>query len=314
MNSRIMLGNRLVGWVAVTLVLGGCARSLPPAQRVQTTNVSNLRASFGGGTSGAAAASAATLEEPTGWATLKGSFRIEGTPPQPVSLNDQINRHQDRAVCAPGGRPVLSEELVVDSATGGIRDVVIYLTGPAKFPVGDPKWEHESYAASREAALEFDQKNCIFLTHLQVMRSTQTLRILNSDAVSHNTKLDAPPGTQQINEMIPAGSNVAYQPKKESQEPFSVSCSVHPWMLARMLVRDSPYYAVTKADGTFEIANVPAGVPLEFRVWQEKAKFLQDVKVDGSPQRWQKGRVKMKLQPGEEKNLAVVVEAGVFAK
>ena len=40
-------------------------------------------------------------------------------------------------------------------------------------------------------------------------------------------------------------------------------------MTAYMLPRKNGYFAVTDADGTFEIANVPAGEQLEFQVWHE---------------------------------------------
>src|SRR5260221_1913698 len=103
---------------AATILVSGCARHLPPAERVQTTNVAGLRAAFGGGAT-ETAAPATAVAEPTGWATLKGAFKLEGTPPAraPIAVT------KDHEVCAPGGKPVLSEELVVDSATSGIKDV-----------------------------------------------------------------------------------------------------------------------------------------------------------------------------------------------
>ena len=98
--------------------------------------------------------------------------------------------------------------------------------------------------------------------------------MLNSDPVGHNTNIAGGGTAATINATIPAAKSYAmYEPGGESPEPFAVSCSIHPWMSAQMIVRDSPYFAVTKPDGTFEIANVPAGVPLEFRVWQEKSKI-----------------------------------------
>ena len=81
-----------------------------------------------------------------------------------------------------------------------------------------------------------------------------------------------------------------------------------------MLVRDTPYFAVTKPDGSFEIANVPAGVPLEFRVWQERSKFLQDVTVNGKKEKWSKGRLKATVQPDQPLVLDVVVDAAAFSK
>ena len=286
----------------------GCARPLPPAQRVQPTNVNLLRTELGGGASAEAGAGATAAAEPTGWATIKGTFKLNGAPPALPS----IVPNKDQEVCAPGGRQIPNEEVVVDSATQGIRDVIVYLSGPGKFPAGNEKWEHPSYADSREATFDFDQKNCIFLTHTLALRSSQKLRILNSDPVGHNTKIDATGRANQINATIPAGANVPYSPGGEAQEPFPVSCSIHPWMSARMLSRDSPYFAVTKPDGSFEIANVPAGVPLEFRVWQERAKFLQQVTVNGKAEKWPKGRMKVTLQPGQDLALDVVVDAGVF--
>jgi len=288
----------------------GCARSQQPAARVQTSNVSALRTAFGGSAVEASPTAGPAAAEPTGWATIKGVFKIDGPPaaPQPLTVD------KDQSVCAPGGKQVLSETLVVDSASGGIKDVVVYLATPAKFPVGDSKWEHPDYAAAREATLEFDQKNCVFLTHMFGMRTSQKLKILNSDPVGHNTKTEPTGNTASINATIPANGYAPYEPGRESQEPFPVSCSIHPWMSARMLVRDSPYFAVTKLDGSFEIANVPAGVPLEFRVWQEKSKFLQDVTVNGKPEKWSKGRLKVTLQPDEQKQLDVVVAAAVFTK
>ena len=40
-------------------------------------------------------------------------------------------------------------------------------------------------------------------------------------------------------------------------------------MIGYLLPRKNGYFAMTDADGKFEIANVPAGEPLEFQVWHE---------------------------------------------
>jgi hypothetical protein len=281
--------------------VAGCSRPLPPPAQVEVTNVTALRKDLGGGVSEATAA-AAPAAEPTGWATIRGTFKLVGTPPEPALLNVD----KDQTVCAPGGKRVVSEKLVVDSATQGIRDVVIYLT--SKFKSGDPKWEHPDLLAQREGIVEFDQKNCIFLSHMFAMRSTQKLKILNSDPVGHNTNF---PG---FNQLIAANGYAMYQPSGELPEPASVACNIHPWMSALMLFRNSPYYAVTKADGSFEIPNVPAGVPLEFRVWHESAKFLQDVNRAGKAEKWPKGRLKLTLQPDQQESLEVTVDVAAFTK
>src|SRR5262245_61083845 len=127
------------------VAFAGCARSLPPPEQVDVRNVSALRTALGGGAAETSAPSGATAPaaEPTGWATLKGSFKIAGNPPprSPVPVT------KDHEVCAPGGKQVLDEKLVVDSS-GGIKDVLLFLT--TKYKAGDPKWEHADYASQRE--------------------------------------------------------------------------------------------------------------------------------------------------------------------
>ena len=83
-------------------------------------------------------------------------------------------------------------------------------------------------------------------------------------------------------------------------------------MKAYMITRSNPYFAVTNKDGSFEIKNAPTGVPLTFRVWQEKAGFLQEVTVNGAAEKWSKGRFKTTLNADEDVNLDVVINATVF--
>ena len=79
-----------------------------------------------------------------------------------------------------------------------------------------------------------------------------------------------------------------------------------------MMTRDSPYFAVTDEDGAFEIANVPAAVELEFRVWQQAPGFVQKVNLNGAAETWRKGRFSVTLTEGERREMNVSVDASVF--
>ena len=57
----------------------------------------------------------------------------------------------------------------------------------------------------------------------------------------------------------------------ETGLPVSVTCNIHPWMKAYAVFREDGYVAVSSGDGTFEIPDLPAGEPLEFQVWHERA-------------------------------------------
>ena len=288
---------------AVVLTAAGCpqVREVPPSVELTEANYLAVREAINAGAEGAAGSSAA-LAEPTGWATISGRFTISGQAPAlpPIVVTKEQN------IC---GVSAPNETLVVGPG-GGIKDVLIYLI--TETPADNPKWEHPSYADSKTAVIDYDQKECIFLTHVLAMRSTQSLRILNSDPTGHNTNITPSRGAASFNQTIPTGAQVSYSPGGASPAPFNVSCSIHPWMSARMITRDNPYFAVTQPDGSFTIANVPAGVELEFRVWQERADFLEDVTVNGSAVKWSKGRFEQTFEPDQTLEMDVVVDAAVF--
>ncbi len=48
-----------------------------------------------------------------------------------------------------------------------------------------------------------------------------------------------------------------------------MKCDVHPWMTAYIGVFDSDYFAVTAADGSFEIKGLPPG-SYELVAWHER--------------------------------------------
>jgi hypothetical protein len=48
-----------------------------------------------------------------------------------------------------------------------------------------------------------------------------------------------------------------------------LGCDVHPWMTAWVGVVEHPFFAVTDAEGRFEIAGVPAG-SYTISAWHER--------------------------------------------
>jgi hypothetical protein len=84
-----------------------------------------------------------------------------------------------------------------------------------------------------------------------------------------------------------------------------------------MVPRKDSYVAVTKPDGSFEIANLPAGEVLEFQVWHESASGSNHglaVQSDETKElKWDnKGRFKIKLEPDQTQELNITVPASAF--
>jgi hypothetical protein len=276
----------------------GCQRSAELGPVASASASKSIRAVFtqgGGEEAGSAAAAAATG---TGWATLKGRFIYGGDDPPPMQ---PYNVNKDQAACTINGKAPLQETLLVDSATKGIANVAIFVRSASRV--------HESAATPAAENVEFDQKNCVFQTHVFPLTLGEIMVIKNSDPVGHNTNIS---GKNGLNQTIEAGKSIDFKPQKEEAIPVAVRCSIHPWMSAYLLPRENGYYAVTGKDGTFEVANLPAGEELEFQVWHESATGPGGALVLTTPEvkelKWsKKGRFKLKLSEDEVKELAVTV-------
>ena len=288
------------GVILVIASVMGCAESntltLPTATAPNSADAAKIRSGFEVGVP-TDSASAASTASPTGFATLRGSFKLEGDPPAPVMLTVD----KDTNVCAPGGKPVYDDDFAFDETTKGIANVVIYVE---KCP---EEWVHESAKPGNDSEVIFDQKECIFLTRMVAMQTSQKLRALNSDPVGHNLKVAS------FNQTIPSGGFAIYQPLKEMRAPEEMACSIHPWMKAWMFTRDNGYFAVSKPDGSFELPNLPAGVKLDFRVWQERSKAVTGATVNGEEEKWSKGRMSLTLEPDQDLNLGdIVLNSSLF--
>jgi plastocyanin len=236
--------------------------------------------------------------EPTGWATFRGQIQLTGAPP----ANPQLDvRGGDAEVCAPNAKKVFAEEVVV-GATGGLKNVMVFLTSEIS---DEEPWTHPSARFGANEPVVFDQKECVFLSHAIGVRVGQEFLIKNSDPIGHNTNVQTKDNLA-FNQTIPAGGQAKLVYKKPEKSPVSVSCSIHPWMRANLLVRNNGYFAITDENGEFEIPNLPAGVELEFRIWQEKVGFLSGVQI--GDQKVNKGRFLLTLSPNDPGANEVLLE------
>jgi hypothetical protein len=292
-ETRVVL--KRIGLLLGFATLIGCGSSSTSIPDPEFTTVSQIREGLQSSDAGEADESAA-VASPTGYATLRGQFTLQGSPPAPTVLSIT----KDAEVCAPGGKQVYAESLVVDPASNGIANVLLYADGmPAD-------WVHPDAQPGKEDEVIFDQKECVFLTHVVAIQTSQKLRVLNSDPVGHNLMVAS------FNQTIPVGGYAIYEPLKEQRAPVEMRCSIHPWMQAWFINRDNGYFAVTNPDGSFEIPNLPAGVPIEIRVWQEKLGPVSEVLVNGEATTWSKGRLALTLEPDSELDLNVVLDASQF--
>ena len=274
----------------------GCAKSDTERNYGNAEDAEKIRQGLVG-TGGESGAGPASTAKPTGWATLSGTITINGTPP----ANPVLRVDKDVSVCKPGGAPVHAHQVVV-GPNKGLANVLIFIR---KIP---DSWLHEDASKPPTEPLVYDQKNCDFLSHVTAVNAKRKLILKNSDPVGHNTNI---PGF--ANPLLSAGGTAEFSFGGKSKSlPLAITCSIHPWMKSYMIPLKNNYFAVTGKDGKFEIKDLPAGVPLEFQVWQEVTSGLNGNITNPNVTWGKKGRFKVTLKPGEDEVLDIDVPATVF--
>jgi len=240
---------------AALLVMIGCdlAKIDPGGGAVSQTTVSVRGSVDSGPRGGATEAPVVVTGEP---GSLTGTILFDGPKPDLAPLVGKGASRVDSAICA--ATEAIPDESLVVSDQGGIANVFVYMT---KKPKGMKFAPPESLAA-------LDQQACLFKPHTLVFWSGIEFELKNSDKVAHN--IDAKPAANGgFNENMPPGASVTKSFRNTEALPFQSTCAIHPWMRFWTLVVDHPYFAVTDADGKFEIPNLPAGKH-KFRVFQER--------------------------------------------
>ena len=224
------------------------------------------------------------------WGNVTVQFTYDGAAPKPAPTN--VTKDPD--FC--GKFNLVDESLVVNKANGGVANVVFFLY------VGRGKKQpavHPDYAKTAEAIIKLDNNKCRFEPRVVALRTTQTLEVFNSDTVGHNSNFTTFVNPGQ-NVLIPAGRSIKLNfPAEENRGPVAqVSCNIHPWMRSWMVVKEHPYVGVSDKDGKIELKNVPAG-KWTFQAWQEKSGYVSQLKLNGKPTKWRRGRFDQTVKPGQ---------------
>jgi plastocyanin len=130
------------------------------------------------------------------------------------------------------------------------------------------------------AHAKIDQKNMQFTPKVLAVVTGTTVEFLNSDAVLHNVfSPDACADKFNLGTW-PQGQSKSFTFKKECFA--SLLCKVHSEMEGYVAALPTPYFAVTAADGSYDIKDVPDGT-YTVKVWHPKLKAAtKSVTVKGA--------------------------------
>jgi hypothetical protein len=201
-------------------------------------------------------AAASVTAQDDGWGTIKGRV-VWGPKDIPLQMPiAAVNQNGDKAHCLKDGA-VLDENWVVDKKSRGLRWTLVWLIND-DVKNKKPLPIHPNLQNIVEPKVVVDQPVCAFIPHALAMREGQILVAKNSSPVAHNIKWNGSknPGGNVI---VPAGKEHAIKNLVAEKLPMRIECNLHSWMKGYVGIFNHPYFAVTDADGNFEIKDAPAG-------------------------------------------------------
>src|SRR6201987_4882175 len=207
------------------LLLAGCNKKEESTESTQPTNAP-------------ASAPAATPIDQSTVGSVSGTVKFDGTAPKA----QKIDMSQDPA-CKGTNE---AENVVADK--GDLANVFVYVKdglGSRTFDVPkDP--------------VVLDQSGCKYHPHVLGVMAGQTVQIKNDDPTTHNIH-PTPKDNREWNESQPPQSAPIEKTFAREEIMLPVKCNQHQWMKMYINVVKNPFYAVTGADGKFEIKGLPPG-------------------------------------------------------
>ena len=185
--------------------------------------------------------------------TISGKINYSGKKPSHKIVNMDADPQ-----CVKLHPTSLSDESIAVNKDGMLANVFVYikqgLEGKNFEPPSDP--------------VVIDQNGCWFNPRVLGIQVGQTLQVKNSDPVTHNIH-PLPEINREWNQSQAPDTEPFTRKFTQPEVMIKVKCNIHAWMHAWVGAVAHPYFAVTGADGTFTLRDVPPG-NYTIEIWQEE--------------------------------------------
>ncbi len=190
--------------------------------------------------------------DPATAGALAGTIKFTGKKP----VRKPIDMSEDPA-CVEAHHGKAYDESVVVNTNGTLANAFVYIKSGL---------EGKTFAVPPTPVV-IDQNGCWFHPRVLGIQTGQMLQVINSDPVTHNIHPMAQIN-REWNHSQGQGDAPLARKFLKPEVMIRVKCNIHSWMRAFIGVVEHPYFAVTGADGRFEIHNIPPG-DYVLEAWQE---------------------------------------------
>lgn len=142
----------------------------------------------------------------------------------------------------------------------------------------------EGHALPIERRFEVVHENCRVFPRVQAVVVASTVNVRNQDAMVYRLSAvrDGNDDTLAVFRLSDVGQVVPSERIAKSPGLVALASDTHSWARAWIAVFDHPYFAVTKADGTFRIDSLPPG-KYELKAWHERGQKVVDETFEVAP-------------------------------
>lgn len=231
------------------------------------------------------------------WGTVKGRFVVKGDVPK----LDPLSVTKDSEFCG----AQLPDPAIMVGKDGGLQNVALWLYLDRG---QDPPAVHPQYQQLSSKPVTVANKDCLYVPHIQLIMTGQTVEFLNADPIAHNFKVEGF-ANDAMNNLVPPNGSFESKFENEERYPMLATCSIHPWMSAKLVVRELPYMAASGEDGSFAIENLPVGKH-NLQIWHEIPGTIKEMQVGGKTVKDRKGLLEIEVKPGENDLGDIIIDAG----
>lgn len=180
--------------------------------------------------------------------TLIGTVDFDGTIPADSVITVPADQ--------PGCGPTINLKSVQNSGTR-IGGAVVWITD---IRTGKP--------LPLQRRFELLNSDCVISPSVQAVMASGTLNVSSEDVTMHRNHI-INVATGEMIGVAPFNDNgevIPFDRLLDKPAELEITCELHPWSKAYVLVFDHPYYAMTSATGTFSIDDIPPGA-YHVRAW-----------------------------------------------